>query len=62
MLRGVLPVRLGLSYRLVLDESADVPDGLTEALLVLNESYPHVVLAVFAEGPARRDSDLSVLH
>lgn len=61
-LGGDLSVRLGLSYRLLLDESADVSDRLAKALLILDQGDSHIMLAVLAEGPARSNGDLGMVH
>ena len=46
----------------MLNEAADVADGLAQALLVLDQRDAHIAFAVFAKGPARGDGDFGVLH
>jgi hypothetical protein len=55
-------VRPGFSYRPFTDKSAYVPHGLSQPLLIFDQSYPHVILAVLTECPAWRDANLGILH
>ena len=44
------------------ERALDLADGLLEALLVLDQGYPKIPLAVLAESAPRRDGDLGFLQ
>ena len=60
--RAILVDRFGLSDRLLVCESTDVADRLAQSLLILDQCYPHIVFAVFAERPTGSDGHFRVLH